>query len=187
MVEDDGHGGQRQIGRPYKFTVEQMIEALTASGGVVSGAAAWLANETGLGCTVQTVYKYIRDFPEVAAALPPIKEQTLDSAELGLIALIRRQNLTAIMYYLNNHGQGRGYNVRPPLYERREAYARAVAEAAAGAGAADEWNLDDLTDEEFDILERAFARQQGGGRAGAEPAAPEAGRGGGGSKPRPVH
>lgn len=87
----------------YKFTPEQMIEALEKAGGLVSYAAKML------NCSRPTVYNYIKEFPEVRAAFEDATETNLDTAEAVLLKQIRQENMTAVIFYLKTKGKHRGF------------------------------------------------------------------------------
>lgn len=90
-----------------KYTAEQVIEAAKGSGGLVSAVA------RRLGCNRRTVYRYRDRYVSVKRALEDEREQTLDLAEAGLLALIRSPqhpgHTTALIFYLKTIGKGRGY------------------------------------------------------------------------------
>lgn len=102
--EKGGWGGAREgAGRPMKFTVAEVIEALKKSSGYVSGAAA------RLNCSTSMIYNYISEFPEIAEAKQDLEEKNLDVAEIALQEAILTKNMTAIIFFLKTKGKGRGY------------------------------------------------------------------------------
>src|SRR5690606_16793576 len=72
------------------WTVEEVITALRKEGGILRYAA------ERLGCTRETVARYVRTYPEVAEALEQIEEETLDLAERTLIKGIEAE-LSTVM------------------------------------------------------------------------------------------
>lgn len=90
-------------GNTERYTVEQVIAALTAAGGIKLGAA------MKLKCSPGTVQNYITRHPEIADAIVEIKANTLDLAETKLIEQIGKGNMTAIIFYLKTQGKERGY------------------------------------------------------------------------------
>jgi hypothetical protein len=89
------------------YTREQVIEALTKTGGFLTESA------KALGCCYRTIYNYIKKDPTIADEIEQIKENRLDIAESRLMALMdgvdSKLALTAIMFYLKHCGRGRGY------------------------------------------------------------------------------
>ena len=86
-----------------KFTIAQVIQALTKAGGIRLGAAMVLQ------CSPQTITNYCNRYPEIADAIPEIRANTLDLAETKLIEAIGKGNMTAIIFYLKTQGKERGY------------------------------------------------------------------------------
>ena len=56
-----------------------------------------------------TLFKYLKDNPDLQNYIDEITEGTLDEAEAVLIQLIKKRDLRAIMYFLNAKGINRGY------------------------------------------------------------------------------
>lgn len=112
--------------RTELFTIDQIIAALEASGGIYTGAAA------KLGCAPNTIRNYVERHVEIQTALLDITEQNLDLAETQLLKHIRDGNLTSVIFYLKTKGKGRGYIERQehtgadgaPLYDREETLQR---------------------------------------------------------------
>lgn len=90
-------------GNTEKFTPAQIIAALRAAGGIKLGAA------LKLKCSPQTIHNYIARYPEIAAEIPKIKEDTLDLAETKLIEKVGKGDMQAIKFYLETQGRERGY------------------------------------------------------------------------------
>lgn len=93
----------KKNGRPLKYTVEQVLEAIKDTGGIKTEVC------QRLNCGRRTIYLYIDRFPEIKEAFEEEEEKVLDMAESSLFAMIRNGDLTAIFYYLNNKGRRRGY------------------------------------------------------------------------------
>lgn len=93
----------KKNGRPLKYTVEQVLEAIKDTGGIKTEVC------QRLNCGRRTIYVYIDRFPEIKEAFEEEEEKVLDMAESSLFAMIQNGDLTAIFYYLNNKGRRRGY------------------------------------------------------------------------------
>lgn len=85
------------------YTAEQIIEALRYAQGMTTLAA------KRLGCSYNTIMRYVREYPTVAAVLVEEREKQLDQTELRLIKAVNRDDLTAIIFYLKTLGKRRGY------------------------------------------------------------------------------
>jgi hypothetical protein len=90
-------------GNTERYTVDQVIAALKAAGGIKLGAA------MKLRCSPTTVQNYIDRHPEIGDAIVEIKQNTLDLAETKLVEQIGKGNMTAIIFYLKTQGKERGY------------------------------------------------------------------------------
>lgn len=86
-----------------KFTAEQMIQALTASMGLVSVAA------EKLKCNQQTVRNYIEKYPSVKQAQLDSREQMIDLAEASLVRAVKKGEGWAVALMLKTLGKSRGY------------------------------------------------------------------------------
>jgi hypothetical protein len=86
-----------------KFTRQQIIDALKATGGFITHAA------KELGCCYVTIENYINDDPSIAVELQQIKENRLDIAESVVMKHLRGDSLEAAKYYLKYKGRNRGY------------------------------------------------------------------------------
>lgn len=89
-----------------KFTIEEVIAAIQEAGGLKNKAARLL------GCTRQTVRRYIERYAAIQTALDETEEDLLDEAESQLREQIRAGQLTAIIFFLKTKGKGRGYTER---------------------------------------------------------------------------
>ena len=86
-----------------KFTAQQMIDAIRESKGIKSVAA------RRLGCVRQTVDRYIRDFPTVAAVYWEERESIVDMAEGKMLKSLQNDEWPAIKFVLTTLGKDRGY------------------------------------------------------------------------------
>lgn len=96
----------------HRYTIAQMVEALTVTKGMVSLAA------KRLGCAPDTVYRYIKEYPDVAAAKYAEREAVTDMAELSLYKAIQQGEAWAVCFYLKTQGKGRGYVERQEIDHR---------------------------------------------------------------------
>ena len=97
------------MGRPIKFTDDQLEQALIQSCGILSTAAKKLKVERSV------ISRRVNKSKKLQEAVQRAKEQCLDLAESELMFRIKdRTNasvqMNAIMYYLNNQGNSRGYS-----------------------------------------------------------------------------
>lgn len=105
----------KKSGRPLKYTVEQVVEAIKDTGGIKTEVC------QRLNCGRRTIYLYIDRFPEIKEAFEEEEEKVLDMAESSLFAMIQNGDLTAIFYYLNNKGRRRGYGAPSgKIYEQEQ-------------------------------------------------------------------
>ena len=89
---------------PYrKYTAEQMIDALAESMGMISPAA------RKLGCSRDTIRRYLAEYPEIAEAIEDANEEVNDIAELKLLDAIKRGEAWAICFRLKTKAKNRGY------------------------------------------------------------------------------
>jgi hypothetical protein len=89
---------------PYrKYSVEQMIDALAESMGMISPAA------RKLGCSRDTIRRYLAEYPEIAEAIEDANEEVNDIAELKLLDAITRGEAWAICFRLKTKAKNRGY------------------------------------------------------------------------------
>jgi len=82
---------------------DQILKAVENSGGFVSLIA------DRVGCALSTIYKWIEKDEDVAAAIKREKIKQVDHAEGKLQSLIKKENPTAIIFYLKTQGKDRGY------------------------------------------------------------------------------
>lgn len=86
-----------------KYTVAQVIQALQFSRGMIAAAA------RTLGCVRETVYEYMKRYPEIGQALKEAEELQLDTTELKLFQAIDQGQAWSICFYLKTKGRHRGY------------------------------------------------------------------------------
>ncbi len=152
------------------YSVQQVADALRASGGIMTQAAKLLKDETGLGHYGKSdmIRSYIDRYPELQAVVKSIEGETLDLAETKLISMMKKggkNQLRAVCFYLKCKGKGRGYVGRSevtgadgvPLYPERHI------------------DLSRLTDKELADLERLYAKAEVDAPAGPRPGDPPTG------------
>ena len=89
---------------PYrKYSVEQIIAALGESHGMIAPAA------RSLGCSRDTIRRYLAEYPEIAEAIEDANEEVNDIAELKLLDAIKRGEAWAICFRLKTKAKNRGY------------------------------------------------------------------------------
>jgi hypothetical protein len=101
-----------KIGKPVryrKFTAEQIIDALGESHGMIAPAA------RSLGCSRDTIRRYLAEYAEIAQAIADEREATTDLAENKLRDAIIRGEAWAICFYLKCMAKDRGYVERGEL------------------------------------------------------------------------
>lgn len=97
------------MGRRQRATDAQIREALTATNGMVSLAAA------RLGIAPRTLYARLERVPSLREALSDERERMLDIAENKLFEQIQAGNYRAIAFYLRTIGRSRGYIERQEI------------------------------------------------------------------------
>lgn len=100
---------KKGAGKAEKYTAQQVIDALRTTKGMVSLAA------KKLQCDPATVYRYIRTYPTVAAAVRSEREAMTDIAELALYKAIQGGVGWAVCFYLKTQGKERGYVERKEI------------------------------------------------------------------------
>lgn len=90
-------------GRPCKLSMQTVLEGIQDTGGIRTEIC------RKLNITRQTLYNYMKRYPKIKEALTDEEEKVLDMAEGNLFSLIQNGDTSAIFYYLNNKGRGRGY------------------------------------------------------------------------------
>lgn len=82
---------------------DQILKAVENSGGFVSLIA------DRVGCSLTSIYNWIEKDEDVASAIKREKVRQVDHAEGKLQSLIKKENPTAIIFYLKTQGKDRGY------------------------------------------------------------------------------
>jgi hypothetical protein len=91
------------MARKIRYTVEQVLEALTACNGLV-----YLAAER-LGCCSQTICNYQNRHPTIRAAVLERRGKRVDVAEAALDKAVLNGEGWAIRFILSTMGRDRGY------------------------------------------------------------------------------
>jgi len=86
-----------------KYTANQIIDALKEKHGNLSAAARFL------GCSRNTISRYIKIYPTVKAVADEERETLIDFAENQLFKQVQEGNITAIIFTLKTIGKHRGY------------------------------------------------------------------------------
>jgi len=86
-----------------------MLDALESSLGVVTSAC----KSVGIGRT--THYLWMENDPEYKKAVDDLQNVALDYAESKLHSQIKKENATAIIFYLKTKGKRRGYIERQEI------------------------------------------------------------------------
>ena len=92
------------MSKPNQYTAAQMIDALTATRGMITFAA------RKLGCAPNTIRRYIKEYPTVEAALNELREQEGDAIELALYDEgVNKRNSAVLMFLAKTKHKARGY------------------------------------------------------------------------------
>ena len=92
------------MAKPEQYKAEQMIAALQATKGMVTLAA------RHLGCSVNTVQRYISEYPTVKAARDTEREKMGDAVELALYdEAVNKRNTAALIFMAKTLFKDRGY------------------------------------------------------------------------------
>jgi len=86
-----------------KYTANQIIDALKEKHGNMSASARYL------GCSRNTISRYIDTYPTVKAVYEEERETLIDFAENQLFKQVQEGNITAIIFTLKTIGKHRGY------------------------------------------------------------------------------
>ena len=86
-----------------KYTTNQIINALREKHGNLSASARFL------GCSRDTVSRYINTYPTVKTVADEERETLIDFAENQLFKQVQEGNITAIIFTLKTIGKHRGY------------------------------------------------------------------------------
>lgn len=85
-----------------KFKKETVAKALYKAGTILGAAQI-------LKCDRQTVYNYLKRYPELEEAVYEAKERLCDIAEAGLASNIHSKHPASIFFFLKTFGKNRGY------------------------------------------------------------------------------
>jgi len=85
------------------YTIEQIIEAIKNTGGIVQKIA------NNLSCDWKTAERYVNMYDETKEAYKAEKESLLDLAESKIIESIGKGNTIDAKWYLSTQGKKRGY------------------------------------------------------------------------------
>lgn len=105
------------MARPNKqrtgyYNVQQFIDAIPGSGGIISVIA------RRVGCTWGTANNYIRKYPTVKTAYDDEVETIIDNAESVVIESLREGDVSTAKWYLVTKGKDRGYTERQEITSR---------------------------------------------------------------------
>jgi len=92
-----------KMAKTEQFTAQEMIDALTATRGMITLAA------QKLDCAPNTVRRYIREYKSVAEAQRTNRDKMTDAVELKLYDKMMSGDTTAIIFYLKTQARDRGY------------------------------------------------------------------------------
>lgn len=101
--------GKEKRGRPPLFSIEQIAEALKASGGVRAGAARYLSAKYKRPCERKLVSWWVERSPELQTLLEHIDDVRLDYYEDKLHSNIEAGSERALHFFLSTRGRKRGY------------------------------------------------------------------------------
>lgn len=85
------------------LSAAQMISAIKEAQGFVTKAC------DILGCARKTFYVYLKRYPTVQEVLSDTREKRHEWVESKLMGQIKKNNLTAIIFYLKTQGKHLGY------------------------------------------------------------------------------
>lgn len=119
------------------YSAADVIAALVATAGIKTAAA------RRVGCSVDTIDRYIRDYPTVAAASQQARSGIVDKAESILVTRLNNGEWDAAKFVLTTLGRDRGYGPSLDVTHKIEDLAR---EIAAETGEPYEQVLPTLTD-----------------------------------------
>lgn len=93
----------RRTGRPPKFTIAQVREALKLGGGIIAAAAKIMNADRG------TVASMIEKHQELKDAQAAAREHDLDFCESALREAYGRREQWAVKFFLERQGRHRGW------------------------------------------------------------------------------
>ena len=86
-----------------KYTAKEITKALQGMHGNISAASKLL------GCSRNTIKRYVDKYPSVKAVYEEERETLIDFAENQLFKQVQEGNITAIIFTLKTIGKSRGY------------------------------------------------------------------------------
>jgi len=100
-----GHAPSNRSPKPRepKFSKAKFLRAIPDTGGVVTRIA------ERLECERTTVYKYMRRYPDLAAAVENERDKVLDIAEEGVLSALYAGDVATCQWFLTRKGRERGY------------------------------------------------------------------------------
>lgn len=105
----------RKVGRPERFTVEQVGKALLLSGGIINRTA------RRLKCDRRVLQNYLHRHPELQDCIDEAKDIWLDDSEDQLRAAAKRGEPWAVKFTLERLGADRGWAEKRELSGRNGA------------------------------------------------------------------
>ena len=115
-----------------------ILKAIEGSSGLILTIAQRLNVSRG------TIYKYLREYPELTEALKEEKSNVLDFTESKLLKAVENGESWAIRFVLLNQGQSRGYGNRDfKLEEIKEKFNNVVINFISPKGEKEQeiWNI----------------------------------------------
>ena len=94
------------MGKPLKYTEEEVIAAIKNSAGIISVIA------EKLNCSWNTAHKYINEYDFCKIAYMDEEERVLDLSESQMIKAIEEGDRQMIRWHLGTKGKKRGYTER---------------------------------------------------------------------------
>lgn len=93
-----------------KLTKDEVLLAIQGSGGFITNIA------KRLRVSRPTLYKFLKQYPDVAEMIYDEKEALKDFAEFQLYELIKEKHPAAIFFFLKTQAKERGYIERSDVY-----------------------------------------------------------------------
>ena len=95
--------------KQYKFTEEQILEAIKNSGGIITTVQAHLSAEVKRKPDWHTVNDYVNKWESTKQAMENERQTVLDVAENNIFKEIYNHNTEVSKWYLKQKGHDRGY------------------------------------------------------------------------------
>ena len=132
-----------------RFTDEQIMEALKASGGLYSGAARFLVEKWKRPCSRESVRRWVDQTPRLMSAVSQICEVKGDYVEDRIWKLIEAGNVQMINFYASTKLKNRGYT-RSTEITGKDGGAIEIESVAV--------DVSELTDEELAVFEKVCSK-----------------------------